>query len=435
MGKAVLFGHVLTFDEKNLKKKVDYLYELMECPRDISAIESRINDRNPAEYEENEKLKPFAKELQSKPLWERLLKVRGFFDQVGYKNMIPYHFERTIAPFFFKNFPRGEIWFVERDQEDLRLMFRKESALSKKIYGTEGLLHGKFPQSMSGLQIYDILQDFGLSLSLIVNFPKIHGSNAYTGWGSFVFILDSPIDVRKDYGINITDALSVNIDLLYADDLTITRGIRPQIEYLERKVLPKYLEWYVSHLGLLIDFIFNMKDLEKFCLLSLTLSRICVETYLIQVSWSSFIRKIVFFNLLDKYASLVKEFSNLRVKDGTIWMKLLAMTTYDEKIKKLLENIDNSVGSRFEEVGSALYEENITTVSLGREKDLDEQEVSKLLRAYRNSHHGYFLWPDERKLILSHSGNISNALPDLSVILWHVFLQNPQEFFDSFSQS
>jgi len=429
----MLFRHALTFNEKNLKESVIYLYELMECPRDVSKIIHRINDRNPAEYEENEKLKPLAKELQQKSIWERLLAIRAFFDRIGYMNATAYHFEKTIAPFFFENFPNGEIWFIIRDQSELDLIFRRESELSQKVYGLEGLVSGKLPQSMSGLQIYDTLLYFGLTLPLIINFPKIHGANAYTLWGSFLFIPDSPIDAQREYRLNVTDALSGNLDLLYADDTTISSGTRPRVEYFDKKSLPKYLEWYVNRLGLLMDFISNRNDLEEFYLLSLTLSRICVETYLIQSSLSSFIRKIAFFNLLDKYASLVKEFSNPKINDVEIWKKLLTMSTYDGKIKRHLEEIDKFVGSSFAKFASHLYQDNAISLSLDHKSILNEDEVGKLLRAYRNSHHGYFLWPDERKLILSHSGNISNALPDVGVILWHAFLQSPEEFFSLLS--
>jgi len=429
-----MFRHLLTFDKRNLSEKVGDLYDLMECPRDISKItNSRINNRNPAEYEENENLKPLVKELQGEPLWKKLFGVGALFRSIGYLNATPYHFEETIAPFFFKSFPHGKIWFVERDEEKIGQIFRRENELSEKIFGSKAVLMGKRPQNMSGLQIYDTLQDFGLSLALILNFPKIYGANVHTLWGSFLFIPQLPLNIYQEYRLNITDALHGNLDLLYSDDATVSSGPRRQINYFEENILHKYLEWYVDHLGILIDFVFKRPSLEDFYLLSLTLSRICVETYSIQLSSSSFVRKITFFNLLDKYASLVKEVLQLGIRDVEIWKRMLSTSTYRNRIEHSLQKVDLNVGSTFKEIGSALYGDNATTLSLNLSSDLTEKEVTSLLRAYRNSHHGYFLGPNDRKLLLSHTGNISNALPDLSIIFWHALLQNPKGFISSLS--
>jgi hypothetical protein len=433
--ETVLFKHIITFNQENLKDEVCFLYDLMKCPRDISQItDHQVNNRNPAEYDENERLKPLISELQTGSLWEKLFKIKWLFDGIRYINAIPYHFEKTIAPFFFKNFPNGTICFVEQDKHDLNSFFHKEFDLANKLYGLDHVLEGKHPQSMSGLQIYDILFDFGLSLSLMVNYPKVHGVNVYTYQGSFLFLPSSPIDAFQEYRLNAADLICANLDLLYSDDTTISRGPRPLIEYIETGAFSKYLNWYVDHLATLMSFAFEVADLEKFHLLSLTLSRICVETFLVHSSFSAFVRKVVFFNLLDKYAGLVKELSSFRGSDVEIWKKILRKSFYQGMIQKQLEKIDNIVGSSFGNIGTACYEDVSTTLSLGQARAhiLTEQEISELLRAYRNSHHGYLLRPEERKMILSHDGNISNALPDLSIVLWHAFLQDPQGFLDLF---
>jgi hypothetical protein len=426
----VLYEHTLTLSKGNLSDKTAYLYDLMECPRDISSVSEteKLRFEWSTQSEQDQKLKPLEKTLQSKPIWEKLLMIKTFFERIGYRNNIPYHFEKSIAPFFFRSFPNAAIWFVERNQEELRLIFNREFNLARNIFGVEQALWGKYPQSMSGLNIYDTLQDFGLGLSLIVNFPKINGSNALTNWGSFLFIPEYPIDISEEYQLNITDALVGNLNLLYADDRTITTGTRHRWKYFESELIPKYLEWYVDHLGTLADFVRSQKDLEAFYLASLTLSRICVETYGIQSSRSCFFRKIAFFNLLDKYACLIKEFSKTTISEVDIWKTIVKQSYYKKKLKRFLRKIDAHVGSHFEGIAKECYEDNTLTLSLEKEANLPEDEIADLLRAYRDSHHGYLLWKSKRKLLLTHSGNISNALPDLSIILWHAFLQNPEDF-------
>ncbi len=91
------------------------------------------------------------------------------------------------------------------------------------------------------------------------------------------------------------------------------------------------------------------------------------------------------------------------------------------------------MGSSFRSAGRALYNDSADILSLDRSSNLTEEEISSLLRAYRNSHHGYFLRSNERELLLSHSGNISNALPDLSIILWNALLQDPKGFISALS--
>ena len=45
--------------------------------------------------------------------------------------------EEVIAPFFFKNFPKGEVWFVERNEDELGLLVRREIEISEKYFGKE----------------------------------------------------------------------------------------------------------------------------------------------------------------------------------------------------------------------------------------------------------------------------------------------------------
>jgi hypothetical protein len=48
----------------------------------------------------------------------------------------------------------------------------------------------------------------------------------------------------------------------------------------------------------------------------------------------------------------------------------------------------------------------------------------KLLRAYRNSRHGYKINENERRALIAHDGKIPDNLPDLSIALWHYLLLN-----------
>ena len=45
-----------------------------------------------------------------------------------------------------------------------------------------------------------------------------------------------------------------------------------------------------------------------------------------------------------------------------------------------------------------------------------------LLRAYRNSRHGYAITEYQQQALISHNGKIPDNLPDLCIALWHYVL-------------
>lgn len=436
----MLLNHALSITKENLESDVDYLYSRMNCPRDISRFDPSEYDiskpcleipRMYVDVREEITLSDFSKKLIKKPKWERLFGIKGFFNNIHHLNITAYYFEHIIAPFFFDQFGDGEIWYIDSVETDLEAIWKREYDLANKYFNAEEVLMGSAPQSMSGLFPY-AFNDFGLTLPLIINFPLIYGNNIYFWPGNFIFIPIDVFSVFEIYKINIIDFLSGNLDLIYADDSTLSSGIRLDFEFIKRNELLKYLEWYIERLSFLVDFIFQQTDLEEFFLLALTLSRICIETYSIHISSSVFNRKISFFNLLDKYASLINEFISSSCSEAETWKNLVKKSFYNQKLKPILDNIDKSLHSSFLPAGKIIYEDNHSVISFYHRKQFSEDEVADLLRSYRNSHHGYFLRPHSRNLILSHEGNISNLLPDLCIILWHALLNNPKKFFDIF---
>ena len=398
-------------------------------PRDGKVKDVSVNGMNPAEWEEIQ-LKSAINKLKPMPPWQRLFEIRPLFMNIHYINGVYYHFENTIAPFFFANFPEGKIWFVERSEDDFSSFIKKELDFAHRFYSTEQVMMGFAPQSYSGLNFYDIAYDIGLSLPLSVNFPELYGINVPLWGGSLVFIPASSFDAYKEYRYNIIDALTSNLDYLYADYDTVHTGLRPKIRYFDNDKLTRYLEWYISKLDELAVFLLKISDPEKGFLYSLSLSRICVETYQIQCSISAFSRKVSFFNLLDKYANLLQDGSTLN--ETQIWKDMLSKAFFKNALKPLLEKIDATVGSMFGVVGNMCYEDVAGTLSLGQTTPLTDSEVCEILRAYRNSHHGYLLTPNPRRALLNHTGNISNVLPDISTLLWHSMLENPTNFFNLF---
>ena len=345
-------------------------------------------------------------------------------------NLTSYYFEHLVAPFFFENFKDGEIWYVDCIEEDLNNIWKREYQLAQQHFNADDVLQGSAPQSMSGLFPY-AFHDAGLSLPLLINYPNIYGKNVYTLYGNLIFVPIEGFNVFDTYEVNIFDLLRGKLDLLYSDVETVSAGIRLQTSFIDRTRLLEYIKWYIEKLSILIDFIYEQENLDSFYLLSLTLSRICVETYLIHISSSIFDRKNSIFNLLDKYANIIR-FINNSHSDTEIWKILVKKSFFDDRLEPMLSNIDRSINSSFAQIGRIIYEDNLATISFYDRERFTEEEISDLLRAYRNTHHGYLLNPKWKKLILSHEGNISNYLPDLCIILWHAILENPSQFFDLF---
>ena len=113
-------------------------------------------------------------------------------------------------------------------------------------------------------------------------------------------------------------------------------------------------------------------------------------------------------------------------EDAEKFSELLTMAFFQSSIKPTLERIP-VLAIREELIAhtQSIYE-SIEAMETKYDSKNGKSIMSgqKLLRAYRNSRHGYKISENERRALIAHDGKIPDNLPDLSIALWHYLLLN-----------
>lgn len=195
----------------------------------------------------------------------------------------------------------------------------------------------------------------------------------------------------------------------------------------------KYLEWYIStfneFFGRLLK-IGYQEDKEKrtqYLVAGWTVNRLAIDMLTISLTDVPYVRKWQFFGFLDALANLINEFTigkTSQQEDAKMFSKLLTLEYFQSIIKPELEKIPvQAIRDEIIAHAKTIYksiEAMGTKIEIkGKNKLVSGQ---KLLRAYRNSRHGYALYEEEMKALIAHNGKIPDDLPDLGIVLWHYLL-------------
>jgi hypothetical protein len=194
----------------------------------------------------------------------------------------------------------------------------------------------------------------------------------------------------------------------------------------------QYLEWYVETFNRFFSNLieFGMQhvkgDKEKrtlFLLAGWTINRIAIDTLTISLTDAPYLRKWQFFGMLDALANLISLLTIERPKqedDAIKFKELLTRSYFDNEIQPALVQIPvrairDEVIAHTKDVYGLIEEMGM------KNRNESGQDI---LRAYRNSRHGYALKPKERAMLINHNGKIPDNIPDLSIALWHYLLLN-----------
>ncbi|WP_101476846.1 hypothetical protein [Candidatus Nitrosotalea bavarica] len=411
----------LNYKQKNIKEKLEKLH-----------FTDQLTNRNKTWSKEKKRHESIIKKIQKQNKWRLLTGIANGINAGSYGNLFPDYLLKLYAPLFFKKYPDGKIWFIPFSIAGMHHFLIEGNKLTKK-YKPD--LHSLGFSQSYGIDFHDTLISIGLEIPMFVRFPYFQGSITGSMSGIVCFVINSPMSMYDD-NWNLHGFLMDKTKGYYTDsNWQPFKNTRSIFNPLSSKIFSKYFKWYVDSLNRLYDFVLNLSDLETKRLVSFSLARICLDTYLIQIIEQPYLRKILFLTLLDKYANFVHDFCSTK-SETDIWKNLLSLTFFEHKLKPIVKKTPRSMqilqGMRFtlkHTVRHVLYSKHNTRINIKSH----ENEVAEYLRVYRNSHHGYLL-NDKKKRIkfLDHTGEIPNYLPDLSLDLWHTFLANPQEFVDSF---
>lgn len=416
-----LFEKPIKITEKNYQEK-----EIIDILEKLHQTHLTDDRENTWKDEEKRHLKN-VEGLKSLKNWEKLTGITDGLGAGSYGNLFPDYLLKLYAPFFFECFEKGEIWFLPFN-EDASIQFSIEQSILNRRYNPSDHPFG-YSQSF-GVDFESTLGTIGLEIPMFVRFPYLQGSMTGSMRGICCFIIKEPISIYKD-NVILHEKLMDKTKYFYSDSLWEggnPRYIFPPMKFDEFK---EYFDWYIEALNNLYNFVLNLPDIESKRLVSFSIARSCLDTYLIQILEQPYLRKNLFFTLLDKYAGLVHEFRTGVRGDVDIWNKLLSFNFFENNLESITNNTPSAlrlsgfIGDHLRDIVNHLL---TSKYSDWDKRKLHEDEAIEILRTYRNTHHGYLLYDDQRTTILQHDGDIPNYLPDYSLDLWHIFLADPKKF-------
>lgn len=203
------------------------------------------------------------------------------------------------------------------------------------------------------------------------------------------------------------------------------------------KCTKEYLEWYITVFNNFFDNLMKLgeqKDKEKrtqFLIAGWTINRLAVDALTISSTDVPYVRKWQFFGFLDALANLINQITTGKTgskADAQRANELLTLNYFHNIIRPTLEKIPvllirQEIISYTQSIYESIESMKTKIDTKGGEVFVNGQD---LLRAYRNSRHGYAISEDQKKALIAHNGKIPDNLPDLCIALWHyVMLEFP----------
>lgn len=195
----------------------------------------------------------------------------------------------------------------------------------------------------------------------------------------------------------------------------------------------EYLTWYISIFNEFYNNLLKLgeqKDKEKrmqFLIAGWTINRLAVDTLTIASTDIPYIRKWQFFGFLDALGNLINQITTGKTgskEDGQKVSELLSLQYFNDKIQPALTKIPvATIRQEITTYTQSIYESIESMKTTFTTKDGESTMSGQdLLRAYRNSRHGYAITEYQRQALIAHSGKIPDNLPDLCIALWHYAL-------------
>lgn len=376
-------------------------------------------------------------------------------------------------PAFFDRFPKGTVIPVSMDFR----AFRWASAIRvlslagkygndiRNVVNPNGGIDPLKESHPDALPRLVSLLSFGLHLF----YPFIHGFVVECRPGLLLaFLFDNPVEIVPRYPWDIYDITrqtglwdehtpSIDKDLL--------SGVDDDKQLYKRKTYGRLptgtIEiWFSAWLGYLDTYIKDTFDFTNFvdatgkinCMDQLkywhSMDRAVANTSLVNSDRNSMIRKTLSFQVCDILGNVMISPKGNFKKEGEAFSYLLSKRTFEEQLKRILTVLPEPFNDIFSSAGQEIYSD-ISQVALAglwpivkreevgklrlpiapaEEKEYVEDDyVASLLRALRNTSHGYNTNQFD-PLVLLHTGNISDYLGDVPLILLLCIITNPVKF-------
>ena len=389
------------------------------------------------------------------------------------------YFINHIAPTFFNKFPRGEIFIINSPSIllDRSALIRFLYVLENKI-PLENLTGFEMLRKWNQIEAYRYLQIIS-NIILHIKFPYITGIFASNGIClDFIFLFDEPIDTsEQEQGEKIIEDIDYHSYLRFVTDFGKEHvGIENIQNQPERTVYKKFvfnnkpniqetsklIEWSINSSSRLIGNLFNLENFTSESdndyvdpiyafEYAYTVQHILHDITSILYTWSSYQNKSTLFRIADMLAGLAK-LGSLTANEGNFFKELFM----PNKIKELsyknfyTTELFDVFHTMAHKISNNLYckiynsiwvkDRLINNSVLVKDRNLlneNAEEINifcgNLIRALRNTHHGYFTRADRtgsrpsRYFSIS-TGELPDDLPSLA-FLWLLLLLDSQETF------
>lgn len=330
-------------------------------------------------------------------------------DRVLCYNALPIAFRDAAVHEFFTDYPQGEIWYVRQSKQHLSLLWDMERKLGKQLRrGVRNDAARKWDiQPYAGLDVGSLPYHALLWFSTLF-FPNILFAISPQLPGIFLFF-PRPIPSFLGPGDhqNLLGLIISHIDHVYSDWRNPSDWPRSPVsaERLTSRAVHDLLQWWIYHVAKVWKQFGSYKDPTSALVVGLTLNRVLVEGTLLNIYVNNFQRKTLLFQIIDKVSSIVAASRNKPSgAEAAIWRELVSRTFIRTRLRPFVQRIPGSLCDYFTSATDWLLQ-NLEVDGL----------TPGVLRAYRNSSHGYKI--RDAITLLKHCQPIENDVPDLASLL------------------
>ncbi len=335
----------------------------------------------------------------------------------SYGNLSGRWFQDVVWPEFFSLYPKGRIFILSFQADWLYKTWGTQKKLAKDdlkgFYFKDGV-----PHELAGVSITSFPWIAMRFLSFGV-YPLVLGSFTvpYEQFFGFFYIPDQTL--HHSQVLNSTYPYRNILEILFDyfnDQWTFdgSRGPKQQFPPTNYNFLESldYIRWFCTQIKNRMEELCNIADEFVQFKIGSTLNRAIVDAICSMTSEVPYFSLIFFFNCLEKLANIMKLLGKAQ-NEAIAWKLLVSPQFIGSNLRSQIKTIPGNIGQFMIEVIDLVLEE----LTIG-------EVTPELLRAIRNSHHGYDLKRVNFELLMGHNGEINNNIPLLVCPLINYFLSN-----------
>ncbi len=412
--------------------------------------------------------------------YKKLLWIKSLLFRVRYSDYVQL-LREVAVPAFLAAYPKGRIHIIQIDEGLVDLLQSIDLTGISGVYSIpeirqsvrQSIIAGQGSElgSLGSNVLQAVLSGF---------YPNVYGIVAERFSFLLVFQCYPVLKIHKykrDTMPSLPDALrskSILEPNLALQNITNGQNLRTKLEDTRLRHMTRWrdedvndlVKWTVERVNALYLSLINpslfLKDDEAIDFIKqrqfyLTIDRIVSETITVNTEQDTYVRKQLFFDILDKYATLSAKKVDLKKRERT-YLRLLKKSHFQDRLEPLIAHMPSRfrtyIVARAEEIYDRTVQQAVEGVWSEDRLDQDRELIqlkrfdktkskyierehldtfenftAELIHGIRNSLHGYRMMNKTYECLLSiHSCEVSNVLPDLATVYLFVLLSDPDEF-------